>query len=94
MYYIASNPELAREAIQTLVGFGALVTSIGESKPHLVEGVYEFPDAKEPGKTYVGHSEDTDRRLAEHEGTGKKDPETEAKVKEVPGGVSTRSRIV
>ncbi len=89
-YYIASHPELAQEAVESLIGFGALVMSIGESKPHLVEGVYEFPDAKEPGKTYVGQSEDTDRRLAEHEGTGKKDTETEAKVKEVPGGKTAR----
>ena len=52
--------------------------------------MFEFPDAEEPGKTYVGQSEDVDRRLAEHEASGKKDPDVEATVKEVEGGKTPR----
>jgi RHS repeat-associated protein len=56
----------------------------------LAEGIYEFPDAKTPDKTYVGQSEDTDRRLSEHEATGKKGSDTDATVTEVPGGKTAR----
>ena len=54
------------------------------------EGIYEFPDAKNPGKTYVGQSGNLPTRLETHENTGRKDPGTEATVTEVPGGKTQR----
>ena len=101
--YVA--PTLARMAVRetgrTIVtGAGTYyvqrATTFQYAKPvviptQLAEGIYEFPDAQEPGKTYVGQSEDTDRRLEEHEASGKKDPETEATVTEVRGGKTARA---
>jgi hypothetical protein len=54
------------------------------------QGVYEFPDASSPGKTYVGQSGDVPRRLGEHEASGKKDAATPAKTTEVQGGKTAR----
>jgi RHS repeat-associated protein len=54
------------------------------------EGTYEFPDATAPGKTYVGQSSNVPRRLGEHEASGKKGSETEAKTKPVNGGKTAR----
>lgn len=47
-------------------------------------GIYEFPDLLNPGKTYVGQSGDVDRRLKQHERTGRYAPGTAA-VTPVPG---------
>jgi hypothetical protein len=54
------------------------------------EGNYEFPDAKNPGKTYVGQSGNVETRLAQHEKNGKLAPGTDVKVTEVPGGKTAR----
>jgi RHS repeat-associated protein len=48
-------------------------------------GVYEFPDAKEPGKVYVGQSGDVPRRIDEHEDSGKKEAGSPATVRPMPG---------
>lgn len=54
------------------------------------KGVYEFPDAKDPGKTYVGQSGNVERRLDQHAKSGKLAPGTEPKVTEVKGGKTAR----
>ncbi|HEX2060278.1 MAG TPA: RHS repeat-associated core domain-containing protein [Thermoanaerobaculia bacterium] len=82
-YIYLSNPTNVQRMIRT----GRSIVGAGVA---LAEGIYEFPDEKAPGKTYVGQSEDTDRRLSEHEGSGKKDPEKDAKVVEVKGGKTAR----
>lgn len=48
-------------------------------------GTYEFPDAKEPGKVYVGQSGDVPRRIGEHEDSGKKEAGSPATVNPMPG---------
>jgi RHS repeat-associated protein len=50
------------------------------------EGIYEFPDALEPGKTYVGQTNDFPRRLAEHVRSGRLADPKLAKTTAVPGG--------
>ncbi len=62
----------------------------GTESAQPAEGVYEFPDAQSPGRTYVGQSQDIDRRLPEHERNGKKNPAEEAKRTEVKGGRTSR----
>lgn len=54
------------------------------------QGIYEFPDAKAPGSTYVGQSGDMPSRMRQHELTGKKAPGTPAKMTPVPGGRTSR----
>ena len=54
------------------------------------EGIYEFPDAKNPGKNYVGQSGNIPRRLKQHERSGKLDPNEEPKTEEVKGGKTQR----
>lgn len=52
------------------------------------EGVYEFEDTE--GTDYTGQAEDMDERIKQHEKTGKKDPNTKERRKEVPGGKTQR----
>ena len=54
------------------------------------EGTYEFPDAKSPGKTYVGQSGNVENRLDQHTKSGKLAPGAEPKVAKVPGGKTAR----
>ena len=54
------------------------------------EGIYEFPDAQNPGKTYVGQSGNLPQRLKTHELTGRKAADTSAEVTAVPGGKTQR----
>jgi hypothetical protein len=60
------------------------------TEDHVQEGIYEFPDKKEKGKTYVGQSSKVPKRLKQHEASGKKDKDDEAKVTEVKGGKTSR----
>ena len=53
-------------------------------------GVYEFPDAQTPGRTYVGRSGNTGRRLKQHEKTGKKAAGAGTQTTEVQGGKTAR----
>jgi len=53
-------------------------------------GVYEFPDAKEPGKTYVGQSQDMPARAGQHVASGKLAPGETVEMTEVPGGKTAR----
>ncbi|MBX3268075.1 MAG: hypothetical protein KF831_15355 [Acidobacteria bacterium] len=57
------------------------------------EGVYEFPDADTPGTDYVGQSNDTSRRIAQHERSGRKSRDSKANVKAVPGGKTKREMV-
>ncbi len=54
------------------------------------EGVYEFEDTE--GKDYTGQSKDIDRRMKEHEYSGKKDPNTKEKRTGVTGGKTKREK--
>jgi RHS repeat-associated protein len=54
------------------------------------EGVYEFPDAKAPGKTYVGQSGDMPSRLEQHTRSGKLEEGANVKTTPVAGGKTTR----
>jgi RHS repeat-associated protein len=62
----------------------------GVQGPINTEGTYEFPDAKNPGRTYVGQSGDVERRLDEHRAGGRLAPGTTPTVTEVPGGKTAR----
>jgi RHS repeat-associated protein len=53
-------------------------------------GIYEFPDRKNPGRIYVGQSGETDRRLKQHEQSGRKARDTDATVSEVSGDKTAR----
>ncbi len=53
-------------------------------------GIYEFPDAKSPGSTYVGQSREIPKRLKAHEQTGKKSVGSTAKTTPVLGGRTSR----
>jgi hypothetical protein len=53
------------------------------------EGVYEFPDQKNPGQDYIGQAKDMDARLNKHKRDGRVKPGTETKT-EVPGGKTAR----
>ena len=55
-----------------------------------IEGIYEFSDAKHPGKTYVGQSGDVEKRLGQHIAPGKVEPETSVTIKPVAGGKTAR----
>jgi len=48
-------------------------------------GVYQFPDQSSPGQDYVGETEDFQRRLPEHQRSGRLLPGTEVTTP-VPGG--------
>jgi RHS repeat-associated protein len=67
-------------------------TGTGQSDAGSVpkEGVYNFPDATAPGKTYVGQSGNMPQRLSQHESSGKLAPGTEVTTQEVPGGKTSR----
>jgi RHS repeat-associated protein len=54
------------------------------------EGTYEFPDAKSPGKTYVGQSGNVEGRLGQHGKSGRLGPGTDPKVTPVKGGKTAR----
>jgi RHS repeat-associated protein len=54
------------------------------------QGVYEFADAKQPGKTYVGQSSNMPGRLAQHEASGKRAPGSPASTAAVQGGKTAR----
>lgn len=54
------------------------------------EGTYEFPDSKNPGKTYVGQSGNVESRLGQHGKSGKLAPGTDPKVTPVKGGKTAR----
>jgi RHS repeat-associated protein len=62
----------------------------GGEEANVSEGIYEFPDATAPGKTYVEQSGRLPDRLGEHMASGKLDPGTEVTATEVPGGKTTR----
>jgi RHS repeat-associated protein len=55
-----------------------------------VEGIYEFTDATQKGKTYVGQSGDVAGRLQQHVHSGKLAPGTTVNVTGVPGGKTAR----
>jgi RHS repeat-associated protein len=53
------------------------------------EGIYEFPDQKAGGKPYVGQSGDLDKRLGQHEKSGRLQHGTETTT-DVAGGKTSR----
>jgi RHS repeat-associated protein len=58
-----------------------------DTKPQ--EGIYDFPDQKNPGQDYVGQSGNMDSRLKDHTRTGRLRPGTETRT-EVKGGKTAR----
>jgi hypothetical protein len=54
------------------------------------EGIYEFPDAKNPGKIYVGQSKDVSERLEQWRRQGRLAPGTVPTIRPVPGGRTSR----
>ncbi len=54
------------------------------------QGIYEFPDALSPGRTYVGQSGNLPKRITQHERSGKKAADTGADTTAVPGGKTAR----
>jgi RHS repeat-associated protein len=70
---------------------GVLVhNKAAQVKPVPKEGIYEFPDKQAPGRTYVGQSGQLPKRIRNHEKLGRKAPESEASITEVPGGKTKR----
>jgi RHS repeat-associated protein len=67
-----------------------VVGAKGGAEANVSEGIYEFPDATAPGKTYVGQSGRLPDRLGEHVASGKLEPGTEVTATEVPGGKTSR----
>ena len=55
-----------------------------------LEGIYEFSDATQQGKTYVGQSHNVEKRLKKHLKSGKLVPQTTVKATPVAGGKTTR----
>jgi len=58
-----------------------------------VEGVYDFSDATNPGRTYIGQSGDVGSRLDQHAKTGKLVEGTEVNVTPVAGGKTPREVV-
>jgi len=54
------------------------------------EGTYEFPDAQNPGRIYVGQSGDVPERLEQWRRQGRLAPGTIPTTKPVPGGKTAR----
>jgi hypothetical protein len=53
-------------------------------------GVYEFPDAQNPGKQYVGQSGNLAQRIQAQRSAGRIEPGVEPIITEVPGGKTAR----
>jgi hypothetical protein len=61
-------------------------TAPGVMKHHneVKPGIYEFPDMKRPGQTYVGQSSDLEARIKKHQAAGRAPKTTEVKKTEIP----------
>jgi RHS repeat-associated protein len=73
---IVHGAAVAGNATKNLAG-----TALRQSK----SGTYEFPDAKNPGKTYVGQSGNLGARLSEHKSSGRLAAGVKPKTNAVPG---------
>lgn len=78
------NTEDAAKAANNATDAGQSV-----SQTQAKEGIYEFPDQKKSGQDYVGQSANLEKRLKNHEKTGRLKPGTEKRT-EVPGGKTQR----
>gem|GEM_PF-2094000 len=60
---------------------------------HNAGGIYVFDDLKNPGKKYVGQSEDIAKRLAQHQAAGRLSNVKNATTKEMQGATKLASEI-
>jgi RHS repeat-associated protein len=78
-------------AAQGMIGEAGAATETTASRSGAArEGIYEGPDAKAPGRTYVGQSGDIPSRLSQHEAAGKFPSGTKVSTTEVTGGKTAR----
>ncbi len=100
--YVATHPEQVERVTRALFAvlamsesadddFGTgMDTDTAATETAVAEGIYEFPDAENPGLTYVGQSGNVPQRLDQHENSGKKDANDSARTTEVKGGKTAR----
>ena len=84
------NLEVQTEHTYFVSKIGVLVHNVSGCARDRKGGIYEFPDASNGGKPYVGQSGDIEARLGQHERAGSYDPNGGATTTEVPGGKTAR----
>lgn len=82
---VASKVNEVREGAKAAENTAKNADNVAKGK----SGIYAFPDQTTGGKTYVGQSGDLDKRLGNHESTGRLKPGTETKM-EVAGDKTGR----